>query len=161
MPKNEPKRKTKATLAWEERFMPLLLPIHKTHAKGTFHRLLKKTTALKSSLKKRSDDYGVVFDLTLDVIRELFVTEYGKPCKFCKTQLKISNMVCDHEVPISLGGDSTIENLQLICRRCNTRKGTLTSEEYFSVIRWLDNSNDNVNKYVYRKLSMSDITSRS
>lgn len=30
----------------------------------------------------------------------------------------------DHKTPICLGGDNSIDNLQLLCRRCNRSKGS-------------------------------------
>lgn len=36
----------------------------------------------------------------------------------------------DHIVPLEHGGDSTLENVQLTCLRCNQSKGTLTDAEY-------------------------------
>lgn len=29
----------------------------------------------------------------------------------------------DHVIPVALGGNSSIENLQLVCSRCNQSKG--------------------------------------
>jgi CRISPR/Cas system Type II protein with McrA/HNH and RuvC-like nuclease domain len=44
----------------------------------------------------------------------------GERCVKCggKTNLEI-----DHIIPISKGGESTIENLQTLCHYCNTKKG--------------------------------------
>ena len=33
------------------------------------------------------------------------------------------DLTCDHVVPESRGGETTIENLQTMCRPCNSRKG--------------------------------------
>jgi len=41
-------------------------------------------------------------------------------CVVCKTHLDLS---CDHIVPESKGGPTSIENLQTMCRPCNSRKG--------------------------------------
>lgn len=41
-------------------------------------------------------------------------------CVSCGTHMDLS---CDHIIPESKGGATTMENLQTMCRRCNSRKG--------------------------------------
>lgn len=41
-------------------------------------------------------------------------------CRYCKSQIQIEY---DHIIPWSRGGADTVRNLQLLCRRCNRRKG--------------------------------------
>jgi len=33
------------------------------------------------------------------------------------------DLTCDHIVPVSKGGETSLRNLQTMCRRCNSRKG--------------------------------------
>ena len=44
----------------------------------------------------------------------------GPHCKACGTT---DNLTVDHIIPMSRGGSDDIDNLQLLCRRCNSRKG--------------------------------------
>lgn len=44
-------------------------------------------------------------------------------CKHCETHLDLS---CDHIHPESKGGETTLENLQTLCRSCNSKKGVNT-----------------------------------
>ena len=141
---------------WEERFKKVLQKHHGHFAKKIFHRLMKKTSTLKASLKKRSKEYEVVFDITLDQIRSMFLKYYGKQCRYCDSVLVVSNIVCDHMYPLSLGGDSTPRNLTIICKRCNTRKGHLTDKEYLSLLKFLKNKPDNMRNYILRKLAKGD-----
>ena len=66
-------------------------------------------------------------------------------------------MVCDHMVSLSNGGDSTIDNLEMICKRCNTRKGPLDTSEYESIVLWLSTKEESVRNYINRKLSSKDV----
>ena len=117
---------------------------------------MKKTSTLKSSLKKRSKEYEVEFNISLEEIRALFLRFYGKQCRYCPNVLLVSNIVCDHMYPLSLGGDSTPKNLTIICKRCNTRKGHLTDKEYKELLNFLEKQNENMRGYVLRKLAKGD-----
>jgi 5-methylcytosine-specific restriction endonuclease McrA len=44
----------------------------------------------------------------------------GHACLHCGTN---SDLSLDHVHPYSLGGEDTMENLQTLCRPCNSRKG--------------------------------------
>ena len=75
---------------WEDKFTEVLQKHHGHFAKKIFHRLMKKTSTLKSSLKKRSKEYEVLFDISLEQIRELFLRYYGKTCRYCPDVLLVS-----------------------------------------------------------------------
>ena len=66
-------------------------------------------------------------------------------------------MVCDHCTPLSHGGESIVSNLQMICARCNTRKGPLTDKAYRKLLAWLKRQNKNTRDYILRKLARSDV----
>ena len=84
---------------------------------------------------------------------------YGKGCRYCNEPIKIQNMVCDHIMPISLGGTSTPDNLQLICNRCNRRKGPLTHRQFSKLLVFLKKQSKVMTDYILRKLSKADVMS--
>lgn len=45
-------------------------------------------------------------------------------CVKCGTHINLS---CDHIIPESKGGPTTLENLQTMCKPCNSRKGARES----------------------------------
>ena len=149
------KKKTALT-EWEERFTPILKKIHGNHAKKIFHRLMKKSCTLKSSLKRRSKEYEVLYNIELKQIRTMLLDCYGNICKYCTKMLTVANIACDHITPLSLGGDSSVDNLQFVCNRCNTRKGPLTDENYSKLLEFLSDNDEDLKAYVLRKLSQSD-----
>ena len=142
---------------WEDKFLPKLKKFHGNRSKGVFHRLMKKSSTLRTSLKSRSKEYEVLFKISLKEIRELIYDEYGRRCKYCKNILKVNNMVCDHNIPLSHGGESIRVNLQMIFARCNTRKGPLTHKAYSKLLAWLKRQNQNTRDYILRKLARSDV----
>ena len=117
---------------------------------------MKKSSTLRSTLKRRSKEYEVEFNISLEEVRDLLYRVYGKKCCYCHSKLLVSNMVCDHILPLSLGGNSTPDNLQMICGRCNTRKGPLTDRNFRRLLKWLDRQNIELKKYVLRKMSSRD-----
>ena len=154
-PKRGRKSPNRLTI-WEQKFNKKLKRHHGTFAKKTFHRLMKKSSTLRSTLKRRSKEYEVEFNISLEEVRDLLYRVYGKKCCYCDCKLLVSNMVCDHILPLSLGGNSTPDNLQMICGRCNTRKGPLTDRNFRKLLKWLDRQNGELRKYVLRKMSSRD-----
>ena len=142
---------------WEEKFMPVLKKHHAHYAKKIFHRLMNKSSSLRSGLRRRSKEYEVKFNLTLTEIREMLFKAYGKPCKYCKKILDVSNMVCDHKHPISSGGASTLRNLQMICAPCNTKKGPLMDDDFKRFLRWIRTQPQDMAAYILRKLSTKEV----
>ena len=153
---NKPKRGRKSPRGLticEERFKKKLRRYHKHFAKKVFHRLMKKSSTLRTTLKRRSKEYEVEFKISLTEVRELLHKAYGRKCRYCTTRLLVNNMACDHIHPLSLGGVSTPDNLQMICMRCNTRKGPLTDKSFGKLLRWLSHQEEELAKYVLKKLS--------
>ena len=150
-------RMTKVIKHWMDKFMPVLNKRHGTHAKRIFHRLMKKSSTLRSTLKRRSKEYEVVFKISLPTIRNLLLRHYSKPCIYCNNILDVSNMVCDHIIPLSSGGPSVVNNLEMICKRCNIRKGPLTGKEYRILIEFLEKQPEHVSSYVFRKLAGKEL----
>ena len=151
------KIRRKQQVDWEELYMKKLLPIHKNHSKKIYHRMMKKSSTLKSSLKRRSKEYEVKFKISLTEIRRLLYESYGAPCVYCDTALVVSNMACDHIIPLSMGGGSIYSNLHIVCGRCNTRKGPLTDEDYKKLLKSLACLSEDTVKYVLRKLAKSEV----
>ena len=50
------------------------------------------------------------------------VEQYGERCLNCGME---SDLVLDHVIPVAKGGQSVLENLQLLCAECNRLKGKL------------------------------------
>ena len=51
-------------------------------------------------------------------------------CVYCGYRRIAASMDIDHIIPVVRGGSNDESNLQVICRRCNQRKGPQTDEEF-------------------------------
>lgn len=86
---------------------------------------------MDSEVQKKVGIYTYVFDknqkhLNLRVFddnqkRTAFEKQNGT-CSKCKKVFKIEEMEADHITPWSLGGRTTDDNLQMLCKECNRRK---------------------------------------
>lgn len=50
--------------------------------------------------------------------------EFKNKCLNCKVPEQFIKLSRDHIIPITLGGDNTIKNIQPLCLKCNLIKGT-------------------------------------
>jgi hypothetical protein len=60
-----------------------------------------------------------------DTVRDEVLERDGHKCKWCSSG---ENLEIDHIVPVSQGGESVADNLQVLCRSCNRKKRTRTAE---------------------------------
>ena len=51
-------------------------------------------------------------------------------CYWCDRPITKKTISLEHLVPRSLGGKDVIENCVLACKKCNSRRGTMTPEEF-------------------------------
>ena len=72
--------------------------------------------------KKRQAD-GV---LTSEAIR-LVLDTHGRACLRCGS---VENIEIDHVIPLSKGGSNLFENLQPLCKSCNSSKGNRSCADY-------------------------------
>ena len=125
-------------LAWKEKFREKMLPHHPRSTDAKVEKILKRISGIRSTMVTRSAKHDVACTITVDELREMIYLAYGTPCRYTSRVLLIDNMVVDHIHPISKGGASTIDNLQVISKFANTMKGSLTEDEFRTLLDWLD-----------------------
>ena len=65
-------------------------------------------------------------------------TLYGRQegvCAGCRVMFPFRNMTVDHVVPQSKSGSDHLDNLQLLCGACNSKKGTRSQEEFLALLK--------------------------
>jgi len=75
---------------------------------------------------KRARKTGAVGNHTLGEWEKL-KKKYGYACPRCKKQEPEIKLTEDHITPLSKGGGNGIDNIQPLCRSCNSIKGTTTN----------------------------------
>lgn len=64
-----------------------------------------------------------------DIRKDLYRRQRGR-CLYCGSRQRMDLMDIDHKVPLARGGSNQRNNLQLLCRTCNLRKGARTDREF-------------------------------
>jgi 5-methylcytosine-specific restriction endonuclease McrA len=76
--------------------------------------------------KRRARKYGTKGEFTRYTIERLYCTQRGK-CAICKEYL-FGKFEVDHIKPLSKDGENSPENIQLLCPKCNKKKGSKYAE---------------------------------
>jgi len=105
-----------------------------------------------------------------EFLTKLITNSLNKECKYCNNILTINNISLDHIIPfntISNRKDKQIsrelnvrDNLQIICKKCNQRKGNLPENEFIILLDFLK-QHPILNDFVLNKLSQSNLFWRS
>lgn len=87
--------------------------------------ILLRNRKRQSLLKARSN-------ISTNEIEQLLL-KANNECLYCNIPVfKRVNLHLDHKVPLSRGGNHSIENIAISCDKCNLKKGTKTDAEFLS-----------------------------
>lgn len=139
-----------------EKLLPKLKEIHGNHYNNAFEKLNRKVYNTRRRLEERGEAHDKNNEISLDFVRKAMYHQYGKKCRYCSRELSVKNMGFDHIVPLDRNGANRPSNIQVICQRCNTRKGPLNHEEYMSLLMHLMQFPEKARAYVLRKLAKGD-----
>ncbi len=99
-------------------------------------RLIKRTSNIYRHQRERAQQYGVQLPYGLGQLRDLVSTALDKQCPYCDVVLDYRNFSVDHSEPVSRGGSFALDDLCVICMRCNQVKGNMNEGE-FTRLLWL------------------------
>jgi len=68
-------------------------------------------------------------------LRRRVIERDGLYCVYCDDDLRDAEIHMDHVIPESKGGETSYNNLQVTCRKCNLAKGTLSEDEFTQRLR--------------------------
>lgn len=139
---------------WINKFEQMLILYHKNNIKKLAVKLVNKSVSIKNSMVSRSKKCNVRCDITVNDIRELILQYYGKPCKYINERIiDYKNMTFDHIIPISKGGESTRNNIQIISRFSNNIKGSLDEKSLYILLDWLNSVDSELKKDIMIRLA--------
>jgi len=81
---------------------------------------------------------------TLDEFRQDMLSVMGGKedgaivCRYCKTAFTLEGISVDHAKPLSRGGSTGLDNIDYPCRADNYRKGSMTMQEYGTLLAFLE-----------------------
>jgi 5-methylcytosine-specific restriction endonuclease McrA len=97
------------------------------------------------TLEKRSFKHNLSMP-NYNQVHALLFQSYnnGFKCNYCGVQLKVKDSYpyyfvfsLEHKKPLQNGGTNAIENLAIICHRCNIVKGPMSEETWRAIIKSL------------------------
>ena len=138
---------------WIAQFTLVAGTVHKRNIPKFAKRMYDRCTQWRYGLLTRSRKHGVPCEVTVADLRELLRQAYGTPCKYCGRRLDMNTLVLDHIIPISKGGSSNIDNLQIICKTSNGIKGALSEKELLLLLQWLDTLSPEMKKDISVRLA--------
>ena len=68
-------------------------------------------------------------------LRRRVIERDGLHCVYCDDDLSNKEIHMDHVIPESQGGNTTYNNLQVTCRKCNLDKGILSEDAFTNKLR--------------------------
>jgi len=68
-------------------------------------------------------------------VRDWLYDERKGFCEYCKIKIPKDTATVDHAKPLSLGGYNKRTNYVLSCQPCNSKKGSMTKEQFEKIIR--------------------------
>ena len=95
------------------------------------HRLNKKSKAVKTRK---------LTQLEINKAKELLSSLYGNRCSYCNIDLKGREVHLDHIIPISYGGQNSLDNFTLACEFCNRAKLNWSVDEFLEWLRHVKSS---------------------
>lgn len=140
-------------IEWEAKFTELIKRHHKRNIAKVVSRLMKRLDTVKNGMVARSKKYNVDCSITVEELRQMTLEQYGTPCRYSGRILKIDNMVFDHIIPVSKGGPSTKDNIQIISKFSNAIKGSLVEEHFFILLNWLETVPEELKKDISIRLA--------
>ena len=91
--------------------------------------------AIKGMLLVRSNERTVNPTTTVRFSaaeKRFLMDRQDNTCAYCGTRRTVKTLEIDHMIPAVRGGPNSYDNLQVICRPCNHRKGIQTDAEFRS-----------------------------
>ena len=88
---------------------------------------------LERSRKRRAISYGKSAFFTEEEFQAKFES-LGRRCFYCKRPLAFSEATRDHYIPLTKGGDDSIDNIVPACANCNSHKRNKMPDEFISAL---------------------------
>lgn len=87
---------------------------------------------MKNRINKRVKAFGAKNIKTKHIKRK-----FDESCGMCTWCGSSERLTVDHKTALSIGGENRLENLQILCLRCNNMKNKVLDMPLYNFSRWL------------------------
>lgn len=97
--------------------------------------------------------------LMTEKLRRTIILRDNKTCQLCGKKCKENEIEIDHIIPVSKGGKTCEDNLQVLCRDCNRRKSNKIIREItkkIPIAKEFNGKKNNITKTEVRRVKISD-----
>lgn len=63
-------------------------------------------------------------------VRKMIYNHAEGRCQLCGRKIKFEDMTLDHVIPLAMGGNDAVGNLQCACEFCNRQKGSYLPDDF-------------------------------
>lgn len=113
--------------------VPVYVNDYETHKEYLAAITLEKSKLDKSSSGSYQYEGITVPDSEVRERKMIYHKAEGR-CQLCGCKITYDEMSLDHIVPLAMGGEDSLENLQATCEPCNSHKKALLPEAYFDKV---------------------------
>lgn len=101
-----------------------------------------------------------------EIVEKMLREAVGKPCDYCKEEITLENASLDHKTPLNKRRTKMTaeekraidvpENLHIVCKSCNQRKGNMNDAQYKKLLAFLD-ENPELKSLVFQRFAQGTI----
>jgi hypothetical protein len=93
---------------------------------------VKKPVDTNKKFNRKASHFKERFPgVDLDLIKGLMEANINNPCIYCGIKLTLENCSADHRISLKNKGKNDIENMDIICKKCNRGKSDF-NQDFFS-----------------------------
>ena len=103
--------------------------------KKSVDKLRIKVYRAMAGLNKRKYN---VYIWSFNDVSTIVLAAIGQPCTYCTQILTWNSWSLDHKKPVARHGTNSKQNIQVVCKGCNRRKGSFSNKFFRKLLAFLE-----------------------
>jgi len=141
--------------ALDNSFLIQAIARYSPRAKQIIPVLNKSIQSKCSGCRTRTKKAGKETTFKTADIRVKVADALGSLCPYCGEKITHKNFSLDHILPLARGGESDLDNIEIICLTCNKQKDKMLKDEFVKLKNLIKELTPESQRYVNSQLSMA------